>query len=52
MQPITVKGAITTRADRVTHRWGLAGLDLNGENMIAGVWDGGRVRGTHNLLVG
>jgi hypothetical protein len=26
------------------------GLDLNGENMIAGVWDGGRVRDTHNLL--
>ncbi len=43
------EGAITTRADRV-HTGGVAGLDLNGENMIAGVWDGGRVRDTHNLL--
>ena len=43
------EGAITTRTDRV-HTDGVAGLDLNGENMIAGVWDGGRVRDTHNLL--
>jgi hypothetical protein len=43
------EGAITTRADRV-HTGGVAGLDLNGENMIGGVWDGGRVRDTHNLL--
>jgi len=43
------EGAITTRTDRV-HTGGVAGLDLNGENMIGGVWDGGRVRNTHNLL--
>ena len=43
------EGAITTRADRV-HTGGVAGLDLNGENMIAGVWDGGLVRESHNLL--
>ena len=43
------EGAITTRTDRV-HTGGVAGLDLNGENMIGGVWDGGRVRDTHNLL--
>ena len=43
------EGAITTRTDRV-HTDGVAGLDLNGENMIGGVWDGGRVRDTHNLL--
>ena len=43
------EGAITTRANTV-HTGGVEGLDLNGENMIAGVWDGGRVRDTHNLL--
>ena len=45
------EGCITTRADRV-HSGGSAGLDLNGEDMIAGIWDGGRVRGTHNLILG
>ena len=43
------EGAITTRTDRV-HTGGGAGLDLNGENMVMGVWDGGRVRNTHPLL--
>jgi hypothetical protein len=43
------EGAITTRANTV-NTGGIAGLDLNGENMIGGVWDGGRVRDTHNLL--
>ena len=43
------EGGITTRTDRV-HTGGTAGLDLNGENMIAGIWDGGRVRETHELL--
>ncbi|MGK0386896.1 MAG: hypothetical protein ACI849_001515, partial [Patiriisocius sp.] len=45
------EGGITTRTDRV-HTGGVAGLDLNGENMAGGIWDGGRVRETHNLLVG
>lgn len=40
---------ITTRANRV-HTGGSAGLNLNGENMIGGVWDGGRTRATHLLL--
>ena len=43
------EGAITTRANTV-NTGGVAGLDLNGENMIAGVWDGGLVRESHNLL--
>ena len=43
------EGAITTRANKV-NTGGVAGLDLNGENMIAGVWDGGLVRESHNLL--
>ncbi len=45
------QGAITTRTDRV-HTGGGAGLDLNGEGMIAGIWDGGRVRETHQLIGG
>jgi Subtilase family/Secretion system C-terminal sorting domain len=45
------QGAITTRTDRV-HSGGGAGLDLNGENMVAGIWDGGRVRETHELIGG
>src|SRR5690554_2906204 len=40
---------ITTRANRV-HTGGSAGLNLNGENMLGGVWDGGRTRATHLLL--
>jgi len=43
------EGGITTRTNRV-HTGGSAGLDLNGEDMLAGIWDGGRVRETHNLL--
>ncbi len=43
------EGAITTRTNKV-HSGGGAGLDLNGENMILGVWDGGRVQAGHPLL--
>jgi hypothetical protein len=43
------EGGVTTRTDKV-HTDGGAGLDLNGEGMILGVWDGGRVRATHPLL--
>lgn len=42
---------ITARADRV-QTGGSAGLDLNGENMLVGVWDGGLVRETHQLFEG
>lgn len=44
-----LEAAITTRTDRV-HTGGTAGLNLNGEDMIAGIWDGGIVRGTHSLF--
>ena len=40
---------LTTRTNRV-HSGGSANLNLNGENMIGGVWDGGRVRASHILL--
>lgn len=42
---------ITIRADRV-HTGGSAGLNLNGENMLVGVWDGDKVRNTHQLISG
>jgi len=45
------QGAITTRTDKV-HSGGGAGLDLNGEGMIFGVWDGGATRTAHPLLAG
>ncbi|QAA81463.1 T9SS type A sorting domain-containing protein [Aequorivita sp. H23M31] len=40
---------ITTRTNLV-QTGGSSGLDLNGENMIGGVWDGGRTRASHVLL--
>lgn len=45
------QGAITTRTDKV-HTGGGAGLDLNGEDMVLGVWDGGATRILHPLLNG
>jgi len=45
------EGGITTRANKV-HTGGGAGLDLNGENMSIGEWDGGRVYDTHPLVQG
>lgn len=43
------EGAITTRTDKVNTGGG-AGLDLNGENMILGIWEVGDARLTHPLL--
>lgn len=43
------EGGITTRTNLV-HTGGSSGLDLNGENMIVGIWDGGGVRQTHELM--
>jgi subtilisin-like proprotein convertase family protein len=43
--------ARSTRASFLNTGGGM-GLSLNGQNMFAGVWDGGRVRATHNLLNG
>src|SRR5690625_3076004 len=44
------KGSISTIHADAVHTGGRAGLDLNGEDMIAGVWDGGSVRITHELF--
>ncbi len=41
--------AITTRANRL-NTGGSLGLALDGQNMTIGIWDGGKVRNTHNLL--
>lgn len=43
--------AITTRANRL-NTGGSLGLQLDGQNMTVGVWDGGRVRSTHQLIAG
>jgi hypothetical protein len=43
--------AITTRANKL-NAGGSLGLSLDGQNMTIGIWDGGKVRNTHQLLVG
>jgi len=43
--------AKTIRTD-LLYSGGSLGLNLQGQNMIVGIWDGGAVRGTHNLLSG
>lgn len=45
------EGGITTRANLV-HTGGSSGLDLNGENMIIGIWDGGGTRLSHEIFSG
>jgi len=42
---------ITSRANNL-YSGGLLGLNINGEDMIAGVWDGGAVRTTHEHFSG
>lgn len=51
LETLNRSAGITIRADRV-HTGGSAGLDLNGEDMLVGVWDGHKVRETHQLLEG
>ena len=41
--------AISTRATQL-NTGGSLGLNLNGQGMVARVWDGGTVRRTHNIL--
>lgn len=43
--------AKSTRANHLNSS-GSLGLDLNGQGMVARVWDGGTVRKTHNLFSG
>ncbi len=43
--------AKTINTDKLYNNGGL-GLNIQGQNMIVGVWDGGAVRGTHNFLTG
>tara|TARA_B100000809_G_scaffold266814_1_gene331868 strand:+ start:4431 stop:6896 length:2466 start_codon:yes stop_codon:yes gene_type:complete len=45
------EGAITTRTDKV-HTGGDAGLDLNGEDMLLGIWEVNGVSVNHPLLEG
>lgn len=46
------KGGVSTIRANAVHTGGRAGLDLNGENMIVGVWDDGTVLATHELFEG
>ncbi len=43
--------AQTINTDKLYNNGGL-GLNIQGQNMIVGVWDGGAVRATHNFLTG
>jgi subtilisin-like proprotein convertase family protein len=43
--------AKTVRTDRL-YNGGSLGINIQGQNMVVGLWDGGAVRGTHNLLNG
>lgn len=45
------EGGITTRANTL-HTGGVTGLDLDGQDMVVGEWDGSAVRETHQLLDG
>ena len=46
-----INAAISTRANQL-HSGGGLGLNLNGQGMIGGVWDGGPVRTTHQEFGG
>ena len=46
-----VGSAITARVNRI-NEGGSAGLKLDGQNMVVGIWDGGPVRTTHQALTG
>ncbi len=50
-QTDNVGAAQTTRANRL-NSGGTLGLNLDGQNMNIGIWDGGKVRNTHLLLAG
>lgn len=42
---------ITTRTNKL-HTGGSLGLNLDGQNMTIGIWDGGKVRNTHTAFSG
>lgn len=51
LQTTNAGAAITARANEL-YPGGSLGLNLQGENMLIGVWDGGLIRETHQLLEG
>ncbi|MEX2349460.1 MAG: S8 family serine peptidase, partial [Flavobacteriaceae bacterium] len=51
LQTSNAGAALTARADRL-YPGGSLGLNLQGQNMLVGVWDGLAVRETHQLLEG
>ena len=42
--------SLSTRVNHV-NSGGSLNLNLNGQDMVARIWDGGRVRGTHNFFI-
>lgn len=42
---------ILIKADQM-YNGGSVGVNITGQNMVAGIWDGGQVRATHELLSG
>ncbi len=46
-----VGAAATARANRL-NTGGSLGLNLNGQNMIVGIWDGGAIRQSHEKVIG
>lgn len=42
---------VLIKADQL-YKGGSIGVDITGEGMVVGVWDGGEVRSTHELLAG
>ena len=48
---LNMNAADTTNADQL-HNGGGLGLDLTGDGVSVGVWDGGQIRSTHQELTG
>ena len=46
-----VESGALIKADQL-YTGGSIGVNITGQNMVAGVWDGGQVRATHELLAG
>ena len=46
-----VESGIMIKANQL-YTGGTLGINITGQNMVAGIWDGGQVRATHELLSG
>ena len=46
-----VESGLMIKANQL-YTGGTLGVNITGQNMVAGIWDGGQVRATHELLLG